>query len=472
MTRIFRRKAGSAVKSARRVWRRVEWDAEGRLLRAEGYLYAGPWSLATHANPSLDQAAFRARNDDGSESAATWKAAANTDWTQAVDENFRIRFLVQETAGGGENNVGLQLQYNLKGAGWNPVNGTSSVVQSAASTQFADDDNTTQQLGAGTFITPNSGMDEDNGLAGENNDIDFAGSDEVEVEYCCQILSGDVADSDTIQLRLVRGDLTVLEGYTNTPSITVSEVAPDVNIAVPLDTMSMSDQVPAVASGAAAASPADSMAMSDLAPAIASGASAAVPLDAMSISDLAPSVASGSSAAAPSDSMSMSDLAPVVQAGGSDLNIEVPLDTMSMVDRAAAVASGAALIAPLDAMSMVGQAPSVSTGVTLVIPTDVMSMVDLLPTVGTGVLMEAPADSMNMSDLPPAVASGALLAVPLDVMSMVHNTPAIAAGATIQSPLSALVMSGFAPLVSAGGEDPPEGMQRWMVLRRRKVLIL
>lgn len=177
----------------------------------------------THVTASLDQDSFRGRNDDGSQSGASWKATTNTNWTQAVDENFRVRFLVQETAGGSVNNANLQLQYNLNGTGWNSVNGTSSVVQSALSANFADDDNTTQQIGAGTFISPNSGMDENNGLAGENNDIDFDGNDEVEVEYCCQVLSGDVADTDTVQLRVVRADLTVLESYTNTPSITVSE---------------------------------------------------------------------------------------------------------------------------------------------------------------------------------------------------------------------------------------------------------
>lgn len=180
----------------------------------------------THVNPSLDQDSFRGRDDDGSESVATWKAAANTNWTQEVDENFRVRFLIQETAGGSENNVQPQLQYNLNAAGWTSVTGASSVVKASLSDNFADDDNTTQQIGAGTFITPNSGMDEDNGLAGENMDIDFAGNDEVEVEYCCQIVGADVNDADTVELRVVRNNLTVLEIYTNTPSITVSKPAP------------------------------------------------------------------------------------------------------------------------------------------------------------------------------------------------------------------------------------------------------
>lgn len=179
----------------------------------------------THVNPSLDQAGFRGRNDDGSESAATWTATANSDWAQAVDQNFRVRFLVQETAGGTENNVLLQLQYNLNGAGWNNVTDLSSVVRASDSAHLTEGESTTQQIGAGTFITPNSGVDEVDGIAGQGNDIDFAGSDEVEVEYCCQLLAADVADQDTVQLRVVRGDGTVLESYTNTPSLTVSEGA-------------------------------------------------------------------------------------------------------------------------------------------------------------------------------------------------------------------------------------------------------
>ncbi|MCH9046449.1 MAG: hypothetical protein IIA40_10120 [SAR324 cluster bacterium] len=177
-----------------------------------------------HASPILNQDGFRGRNDDGSESAATWKAALNTDWTQAVDENFRIRFLVTETGGAASNNVQPQLQYNLNSAGWNDVNATSLVARSSLSPNFAEGDNTTQQLGAGTFITPNSGMDEDEGLAGEANNIDFAGNDEVEVEFCLQIRGADVVDSDTLQFRVTNAG-TLLDNYNQTPTVTVSEGA-------------------------------------------------------------------------------------------------------------------------------------------------------------------------------------------------------------------------------------------------------
>jgi len=175
------------------------------------------------ANPAFDQDAFRGRNDDGSESAATFKENANVDWIQNVDENFRVRFVIQETAGVASSNFQEQLEYNLGGAGWNSVTDVSAVVRAFASTNFADRDDTTQQVGAGTFLTANDAMDEVDGV-GSNMLPDFVGNDEFECEFCVQIISGDVVDADTIQLRITQAG-TILDTYTNTPTVTVSEAA-------------------------------------------------------------------------------------------------------------------------------------------------------------------------------------------------------------------------------------------------------
>ena len=51
----------------------------------------------THVTAAFDQDSFRGRNDDGSEAAATWKANANVNWTQSVDENFRRRLAARTT---------------------------------------------------------------------------------------------------------------------------------------------------------------------------------------------------------------------------------------------------------------------------------------------------------------------------------------------------------------------------------------
>jgi len=83
----------------------------------------------------------------------------------------------------------------------------------------ADGADTTQQIGSGTPVGANNdAFDEVDGLAGSTN-LDFSGSDEVELEYCVQIRSVDVANDDTIQLR-VKG----LDAYTSTPTATVSGI--------------------------------------------------------------------------------------------------------------------------------------------------------------------------------------------------------------------------------------------------------
>src|SRR5512139_2523990 len=108
--------------------------------------------------PTYDQDSFRGRNDNGSQTTATWKAAANANWTQNVDENFRIRFLVQNT----NNRLGSaqtwRLQYNKGGAGWNDVTASSSVVKAVDSANLTDGADTTQQVGAGSFVADNNGV--------------------------------------------------------------------------------------------------------------------------------------------------------------------------------------------------------------------------------------------------------------------------------------------------------------------------
>lgn len=182
---------------------------------------------ATHLTPSLEQQAFRIRNDNGSETTATWVANQNTNATLNVDTNYRIRFQVQEN--GGESEVQLfQLQYNLNSAGYNNVDGASSVVRASASANFADGDNTTQQLtgGSGTFTAGE--MDENDGTGTQ---ITVPASGYTEWEYCFQVRSADVANNDTVQLRVIRGPGSLLDTYTVTPAITVSEATADHAIA-------------------------------------------------------------------------------------------------------------------------------------------------------------------------------------------------------------------------------------------------
>lgn len=175
---------------------------------------------------SFTQRTFRGRNDDGNETTATWKATAGTNWTQAVNTNFRVRFDMQEGAACGKNNVVWRLQYNLAAAGWVDCSAISSVVRASASANFTDGAATTNQLtgDTGTFqggAASTGGMDEGDSNAGGAS-MDIAASGNSECEFCVQIRGADVTDGQTVQLRVTDSGVAVA-AYTATPTITISD---------------------------------------------------------------------------------------------------------------------------------------------------------------------------------------------------------------------------------------------------------
>ncbi len=174
--------------------------------------------------PITNQAGFRGRNDNGSETAATWKALLDVNWTQLVDAKFRVRFLLTNT--GNKDLVdGYRLYYSHNSGTYTRVTTTSNVIQSTVSANtswtLTDGDDTTQLLGSGTFDTG----DWDNN--GETDSFTLVQAHETELEWCLTIDSGTVGNGDSIELRVYLDDDSVLDNYlTNkTPNITVSEVS-------------------------------------------------------------------------------------------------------------------------------------------------------------------------------------------------------------------------------------------------------
>ena len=174
-----------------------------------------------------DQDSYRGRDDDVALNSATFNGGGglNTGWTQDVDTNFRIRYLVQETGGGMALNTLLELWFtHTQGAGVPEVMTATSALRPAATTQYADGDTTTQVLGAGTYVSGESLGGVDNGVVTGN--LDLNGNDEVEVEFCLTINSSQVANGDTftnVEVRLSTDAR--LNTYTNTLTITVNEAA-------------------------------------------------------------------------------------------------------------------------------------------------------------------------------------------------------------------------------------------------------
>src|SRR5690242_5385468 len=168
---------------------------------------------------TIGQAGFRLRNDDGSESGASWKAAQNANTAINVDTNFRVRFLMQNSGTTALNNLVAQLEYTLNGGASTNVNATSTVVRSSASPNVADAANITQQLtgGTGTFIGL-TGYDEVDGAAGGAS-LDVPASGNFEVEYSIQIRSADVNNGDVIHLKVTNAGTDFTGSYTQFPAI-------------------------------------------------------------------------------------------------------------------------------------------------------------------------------------------------------------------------------------------------------------
>jgi hypothetical protein len=159
------------------------------------------------------QSAFRGRDDDVAINSSTFTHALNTDWSQDVDADFRVRYVIQETDGG-SGDESFKWEYNRNGTGWNDVSGTSP-LQWSSSSWYSDGQATSQVIGSGSFVT-GEGSEEDN----EAGPSTFAGNDETEHEGVFTIDSAQVSNGDTIDLRMVEIDGTAI-AYTNTPTITV-----------------------------------------------------------------------------------------------------------------------------------------------------------------------------------------------------------------------------------------------------------
>jgi hypothetical protein len=187
--------------------------------------------------PAYDQDAFRGRvavpNPTGINAAFNGSdPATNANFTMDVDTTFRIRFVIQQTVAIAINTnnqaTEFALQFNLAGGGWVNVaaQGVTTQAVAYADGDFADGDNTTQLIGSGTFIA-GDGVE-----VTPSDTITFTDEalTETELEFALTIVSSRVSDAQTLQLRVIHSDsdesppATVLDSYTNTPTITVSEV--------------------------------------------------------------------------------------------------------------------------------------------------------------------------------------------------------------------------------------------------------
>jgi len=202
------------------------------------------------------QVAFRGRFDDGEEAAppptttsgANWIAGLNENWSQKTGTKFRVRTLIEHTGSGLiGSNVGFGVSSSHNGAAFVPVSSGTTVIRSINSDFYNDGDDTTEfvgRLGTGDWA------DDDNEAARGQNAftglVDFNQFiQEIEVEFCFEIVGTDVVDGDTIELQWTNGVLgnPFTVGYTESPVITVSKDISIVTTATGVQDLSTENQI-------------------------------------------------------------------------------------------------------------------------------------------------------------------------------------------------------------------------------------
>ncbi len=171
------------------------------------------------------QAGFRGRPDLDAENVEVsgWFAAVNTNWVaSALDTSFRVRFLLVYQTTPSPVDREYTLYYSHNEGSFTQVTTTSSVIQAVASvvSGYDDDDDASQLIGAGDFITPNSLINSNSNITGVVTIPGDSTDHEVETEWVLQLVSSDLNRGDTIELRIRNNvGVPINGGYTYAPII-------------------------------------------------------------------------------------------------------------------------------------------------------------------------------------------------------------------------------------------------------------
>jgi hypothetical protein len=171
--------------------------------------------------PSTNQSAFRWRNDDGSESSATWKAAENTAITNvSTSEIIRIRIEVEEI-NGAATTVNARLEFSSDATScttgtWTALDTSTTAWRVTASANITNGDPTTNQLttSAKTFT---AGRIFDT----QNEDTTGVSLNNTHTEWEWAIRGNGASGSTTYRFRITDSG-TALNTYTNCAQLTTA----------------------------------------------------------------------------------------------------------------------------------------------------------------------------------------------------------------------------------------------------------
>jgi NADPH-dependent ferric siderophore reductase len=176
----------------------------------------------------LNQVSFRFRDDTTAlNTDGGWVAAININPTLDMGTLYRFRVELEETLDTGAANT-YKLQHKVGAGSWTDCGSQTttpnSAILSMESSQFADDAAVTSALLGQSSETFGNGVACADDATTSSLTIDKTST---ETEFAFIIMRRydnfqELADSETIQLRIVESDGTVLDNYIETPTITVN----------------------------------------------------------------------------------------------------------------------------------------------------------------------------------------------------------------------------------------------------------
>jgi hypothetical protein len=171
----------------------------------------------------FSQTIYRGRKDDNTRALATNIAAENTDWTQALDTNFRINFAIDFVGTAASGAFTPLFEYSTDGTTWTAITTTSTFVRATTSANFTDDAAITAKLTSDANNFVNGRMDS----TGVTSAITLTNApDCTEVEICIQLRSADFTGSGlTFAEVKVSNNGVDLFSYTAIPTISIHTTA-------------------------------------------------------------------------------------------------------------------------------------------------------------------------------------------------------------------------------------------------------
>lgn len=432
---------------ARWINTRLEYGPSGKLIHQEGYWYKGV--VAEAGGAFKDGADWQFQSDGAEDATGNLLGTVNTNPAKGLLVNstvYFLRFGVEETNGGGWMNAAPILQYNKNSGGWTTVNASSANIQTAAGTPV-DGVDTSQLITGFTHDPTNEGYDDVDGQAGgPSADLGNSG---FECVFAFQIIDGDVADDDTIELRPVDSALAALRVYPQSwPTITVQKAAADTIIDVPEGTFALAGQLPAVGTGVKVDAPEGTFAFGGQVPAVGTGALVTLPSEqSFSLAGQVPTIETGVSIEPPAEvTFSLAGQVPAV---GTGVLVTLPSEnSFSLAGQVPAVGTGVKVDVPEGTFALSGYAPSVGG---IFVAEGTFALAGQVPAVGTGAKVDAPEGTFAFGPQLPRVGTSALVDVPEGTFAFAGQVPAVGTSVDVQLPgEQAFVLTGQVPAVGTG----------------------